>query len=134
MTGYWEKCTQAALALNPLASVRLRRFDIYRDLVGAYTRRELSYPSDIINAFSSVTSAMKKCGSGPFICGIPERALHVGLPWVLAADRLTCCQIASSTLCPNWSWAGWVGLVEWPGYFSRFLLCSLLFWCLKHEQ
>lgn len=84
--------------INPLASARLRRFDgnrwswqsdIYRDLVGAYTRRELSYPSDIINPFSGITGAMKKCGSGPFICGIPEGALHVGLLRVPTTDRLT---------------------------------------------
>lgn len=84
--------------INPLASARLRQvdgngwswqFDIYRDLVGAYTRRESSYPSDIINPFSGVTGATKKCGSGPFICGIPERALHVGLLQVPATDRLT---------------------------------------------
>jgi hypothetical protein len=108
------------LLSNPLA--RMHRFEdkwkgeefaIYSHLVQEYTRRQLSYDSDILNAFSGVAGALTKYGSGEFHYGIPRRAFALALLWYPTA-QLKRRYVDKKPFLPSWAWAGWVGPVKWP--------------------
>ncbi|KAF2489145.1 HET-domain-containing protein [Lophium mytilinum] len=120
-----ENLNGTTLVSNPLVSARLHqydeswswKFDIYRDLVQKYSRRQLSFPSDILNAFYGITKALQKCGSGDFVSGIPRSALNVALLWVPAAPLER--RYINGRHLPSWSWAAWIGAVEWPSNIPR---------------
>jgi hypothetical protein len=90
----------------------------YEELVQMYTRRDLSYPEDILDAFSGVAiqqTTMYKPGAPRenFVYGIPEDFFHIALFWepqeVLQRRR---CSTAKGQYFPSWSWIGWIGPVH----------------------
>ncbi|CAF3511390.1 unnamed protein product [Fusarium graminearum] len=74
----------------------------YMRLVRDYTRRNLSYSSDILNAFAGVEGRLKDVWGSPFHFGLPEKYLHIALMW---RPNDTSTLRMSDMLIPSWSWA-----------------------------
>ena len=88
----------------------------YQDLVQVYSARNLTYPSDILNAFAGFSSVFEDCCGGPIIHGLPLRVLSVALLWCQAKDENGGQRRRGSNghLMPSWSWAGWQGPIKYP--------------------
>ncbi|KAF2830081.1 hypothetical protein CC86DRAFT_403403 [Ophiobolus disseminans] len=86
----------------------------YYNLIGEYTGRELTFESDIIDAFAGITAAIPD----EFFWGVPYSRFGEYLAWTVDRppwdfknfeidQRQNCClQI------PNWSWFGWKGVIS----------------------
>ena len=100
-------------------------FDIYKRLVEKYTTRELSFGGDILNAFAGVFAVLGEHIHGSTLCGLPAAFLDLALLWTPAlplerredvvpgADVTARGGTSESVRCPTWSWAGFVGPVEY---------------------
>lgn len=85
---------------------------IYRNIIAEYCKRYLSFETDVLNALAGISSFMSwsiflDC---PLVMGIPFCSIEVGLFWH-PSERL---RRRTGTEFPSWSWAGWVGMVEYP--------------------
>jgi hypothetical protein len=81
---------------------------IYQRLVEEYSHRELTFPTDMINAFSGFIAIFEECSGGSFVSGIPIPVFCAALLWsgqfgTAAARR----SWNGEALFPSWSWAGW---------------------------
>jgi hypothetical protein len=119
--------------LNPLSYVlpgnlsaqdrRNTTFTAYKHLVSAYTKRHLSYTSDILNAFSGVLAALEQPWNTQFIYGIPEAHFDNALLWQGKDGSITRRgKDSEGHQFPSWSWAGWIGSVE---FVDEKLECQL---------
>ncbi|KAJ5728598.1 uncharacterized protein N7483_003106 [Penicillium malachiteum] len=83
-------------------------FNQYVTQIREYSGRSLTYPDDILNAFSGVMSDMsERHGIKPYH-GIPLSPGGRGLEWM--SER----RLQRRSTFPSWSWAGWIG----PVYYS----------------
>jgi hypothetical protein len=64
-------------------SISIDSFALYGELVHAYSRRILTYPSDASNTFAGISSALEDAISCGFMWGLPEAALDVALLWTV---------------------------------------------------
>jgi hypothetical protein len=112
--------SHALWQMNPIAgSIRsdtesskqskwLRSFEIYARVMSDYTSRQLSYESDILNAFQGLTSAILRLSSGSFFYGLPSISFDHALLWLPLSSNQTR-RILGERRIPSWSWAGWTG-------------------------
>ncbi|OXV05664.1 hypothetical protein Egran_06568 [Elaphomyces granulatus] len=63
---------------------RAKIFTMYSSLVGKYTLRQLSYDSDIINAFLGTFTVLNEFFHSDILCGLPASALDLALLWAPA--------------------------------------------------
>ena len=87
----------------------------YRGHVEEYTKRKLSYPSDILFAFSAIMKELQEKWKTPFLLGHPQRLFNPTLIWshqgqgrrleVLTTHGLSVMQCK----LPSWSWASCMG-------------------------
>lgn len=110
-----------AMRSNPLNEISnaakwlpdLYLFKKYCSLVEVYMSRELSYPEDILKAFSGILSDFERRSRIPFVCGLPEIPFERALLWA-PLERLERRQAQQGNpIFPTWSWVGWVGKVKW---------------------
>jgi hypothetical protein len=99
--------------LNPLIETRFYvpeksqiRFYVYQNLVEQYTSKNMTYSSDILNAFSGIMAAQEAV-YGSFICGLPETVVDMALLWVSLGPHQR--RKAVDQPYPSWSWSGWTG-------------------------
>jgi hypothetical protein len=85
---------------------------IYAGVVTEFTRKKLSFPLDILNAFSGVATTMEKLYSWRMIAGLPESLLVYALLWLPHKPSPCRCQDPGSEF-PNWSWTGWSTEVDY---------------------
>lgn len=105
---------------------------LYYPLVQAYTRRQLTFDLDILNAFAGVSARLQEAYGTPMICGVPRNAIPHALMWIPATRQL--CRRAGPSShglqvsFPSWSWAGWVGPVLYMHRTSMLLqtACSVV--------
>jgi hypothetical protein len=101
----------------------MRSFYLYQILTTNYARRKLTYPSDILNAFSGVMGMLERRGAGPFIYGLPESSLDLALLWthgsVRGIRRRNLGDNSTNTNLPSWTWAAWSGPVRWDLFPPR---------------
>ena len=84
----------------------LHKFSMYAVTVAEYTSRNLTFESDILNAFAGIGSQFTKKMGKPLLHGLPERYFSKALLWEQAKDV----QKREDTLSiPTWSWAAWRG-------------------------
>jgi hypothetical protein len=81
---------------------------VYQKLVEEYSHRELTFPADMINAFSGFIAIFEECSGGSFVSGLPIPVFCAALLWsghfgVSGSRRSWNGEI----LFPSWSWAGW---------------------------
>ena len=86
----------------------------YSELVSKYSGKGLTYPEDVLSAFSGFTNALASTFKGGFLFGIPEIFFDVGLLWKGngALERRTASHIQGDTEFPSWSWMGWKGSIN----------------------
>lgn len=79
----------------------------FTSAVELYTRRELTNPSDILNAFEGVRQVLEKRIGSPIFYGLVEKMMDQSLMWE-STKRLI-----RRRGFPTWSWSGWLGEVQW---------------------
>ncbi|KAI1081003.1 heterokaryon incompatibility protein-domain-containing protein [Whalleya microplaca] len=83
---------------------QIRFYRKYRVIVDDYSRKRLSFGSDILNAFTGITQIVGFILETDFIFGLPERFFLESLLWgpVGALKRRD-----DTPHIPSWSWAAW---------------------------
>jgi hypothetical protein len=89
------------------------RPDDYFDLVTNYAQRQLSYPSDALNAFAGILSMLTDYSNEQFLWGLMTSTFERQLYWVGKAKMRTSLQ---DGYFPTWSWVGWEGDVSFRHY------------------
>ncbi|RMZ88159.1 hypothetical protein DV736_g4617, partial [Chaetothyriales sp. CBS 134916] len=79
----------------------------FRSAVELYTQRELTNPSDILNAFDGVKLVLERRIGSAIYYGLLEVMLDSSLIWE-STKRLR-----HRPNFPTWSWSGWVGEIQW---------------------
>jgi hypothetical protein len=84
----------------------------YARLAEIYTRKNLRYSSDRLNAFAGICSYLSSASSQNFRFGHPEKSLLLSLLWVIPPDRSVgedhdSLPLHRNSLFPSWSWMGW---------------------------
>jgi len=91
----------------------------YGEMVEGFTKRKLSYPEDILDAFTGILVALSKRFGSRFVCALPMAFVDSALLWQpsLAGTPFSrrVCQEGKSIVpyLPSWSWAGWEGEIEY---------------------
>jgi hypothetical protein len=115
--------------------------DLYMALVKRYTLRNLSYPEDVIDAFSAISLSFESHYSTRIQKGIPEPVFLYFLCWLGIKTLRRRKQVLDqplhpSRVFPSWSWVGWEGPIsfvathysndisppEFLSYVSKFVL------------
>jgi hypothetical protein len=95
----------------------LRALLVYDELVKSYSRRQLSYPEDALNAFAGIESALAEALRARFVNGLPAEILDIALLWAATSDS----RVSEATSLtshhrnshfPSWAWAGHSGAVS----------------------
>ena len=85
-------------------------FLLYKDLVTAYTPRNMGNINDKLTAFDGIGKVLERCLNSELIYGLPESLLDLALLW---HPKTMVTQVEGPGF-PSWSWAGWKGAVEFP--------------------
>lgn len=90
-------------------------FPTYCQLIAEYTVRNMSYPSDRLNGISGILSVLDRDGHMDYIHGLPKPVLEAAILWRPQRDltRVPVDPITEKVQWPSWSWAGWIGGVEY---------------------
>ena len=99
--------TGLSLYHNDTNAIRL-----WEGVLEEYTARQLTYPEDILPAFSGVARAFDGRGWGIYCAGIWSNLLPASLYW--RSTTYVSHHRSSEYLAPSWSWASIVGAVETP--------------------
>ncbi|KAI1745251.1 heterokaryon incompatibility protein-domain-containing protein [Xylaria scruposa] len=102
----------------------------YSNYVEQYTRRQLSFPTDILNAFSGFIQEHSRTHHTEFSSGLPKRDFTSALLWIekwhgpkaprphRKSDEPGLQRrhpiSDKGLMLPSWSWAGWEGQVHFP--------------------
>ena len=81
----------------------------YEDLVTNYAPRELSYPSDVFNAFAGVLSMVKTRFNEGFLWGLMTSTFERHLFWTGRSKERV---LLRQKPFPSWSWMAWIGSVS----------------------
>ena len=92
--------------------VRSAVFAEYTKVIEEYTHREISYESDVLNAFAGLLHIFSRFFRCKTLLGLPESLLDVALLWKPTR------QLQRRSGFPSWSWAGWVGRVAYDEPFT----------------
>lgn len=76
-----------------------------------YKKRELTYPEDILRAFSGIAYALSASFPGGFVSGLPAGFFSIALLWRnwKPSSRRKATTAEAQLHIPSWSWAGWEG-------------------------
>jgi hypothetical protein len=75
----------------------------FHQLATSYSRRKLSFSSDILLAFSGITTALSHSFPGGFLFGLPEVAFDVALLWRSSGPASLSSSLGDRSV-PSWSW------------------------------
>ncbi|CAG7560595.1 unnamed protein product [Fusarium equiseti] len=89
-------------------------WDMWNDLVGCYSRRELTFLLDQLPALSGVASRVYGVTESRYLAGIWEDNLPTSLCWVQEDNNDEATPLPKQYLAPSWSWASVVRGVEFP--------------------
>jgi hypothetical protein len=107
-----------------------RGFGFYAEIIQEYSWKGLSYPEDVMNAFTGILSALETHSGWNFTHGLPEQLIDWALLWVPAGrhERRPPPQSGPLLQFPSWSWIGWIGPITFNIAFGHELesLRSLL--------
>lgn len=91
----------------------------YLQYVDEFNSRDFTYPEDVGDAFSGVTTPLTVSFQGGFLYGLPELFFDVALLWVTLGKierRIPTQQNNSKSNLPSWSWMGWRGRIVWRSW------------------
>ena len=84
----------------------------YASLVEQYNRRQVTYDSDIMNAFAGVMTQMRGGFPAGFYGGIPEFYFDICLLWQPRRGLRPRFLTKDTASLPSWSWIGWEGCLR----------------------
>ncbi|ETS84258.1 hypothetical protein PFICI_02283 [Pestalotiopsis fici W106-1] len=90
-------------------------FPAYCQLIAEYTSRNMSYPTDRLNGVGGILSVLDQDGKMDYMYGLPRPLLEAAILWRPQQDltRVPIDPATGRALWPSWSWAGWIGGVEY---------------------
>lgn len=91
----------------------------YFDCVDEYTSRDLSFDSDILDAFAGITNYMSHQFETAFLFGLPERYLIRSMLWGPQDYNVSRPRDAGFAI-PTWSWAAWCGGVQYTTVLGNY--------------
>ncbi|KAF4636107.1 hypothetical protein G7Y89_g1982 [Cudoniella acicularis] len=102
-------------------------YSLCDDLVESYLHRQLSFQSDILNAFSGITQVLGFIRNDAFYWGLPESRFDRYLGWKMYGgsrrNDALCAVNGRQTRFPSWSWTAWFGggqsFIGWSGQTQR---------------
>lgn len=79
----------------------------YEAIIDNYTRRQLSFRSDILNAFAGIGGVLAQSYKTRILFGLPERYFHFALRWAMPPlkDLADWEGENAPSYAPSWSWA-----------------------------
>lgn len=85
-------------------------FDIYTEVIEMYSKRNLSFATDIMHAITGILAVAHDRIGGQMIAGLPSRYVDLAMLWSPAEplDRTTPVGHGGN-IFPTWSWASWTG-------------------------
>lgn len=92
----------------------------YLRIVEEYKTRTLTFKSDILNAFSGISSRLEETLGTKILFGHPRSFLGLSLLWGHAKSMR---EQDKSLRLPSWSWAGWDGPISYNA-FTLFTMSS----------
>ena len=95
-------------------------FRLFANLILEYSRKNLSFPHDVIDAFSGVLEALQGYSNFTFTYGLPEELIDWALMWAPSHEiqRRPSTSPSLSHYFPTWSWVGWVGGMDFNFAFD----------------
>lgn len=85
-----------------------RDFDYYTELIEMYSRRDLSFQSDIVNAVTGMLQVIHNAIGGDLHAGVPSRYIDLVIMWTPAEPLNRTTPVGkSANMFPTWSWAAW---------------------------
>lgn len=87
-----------------------------------YSRKSLSFSSDVSNAFAGIAERLEELTGGNVIHGIPATLLPHALLWANFLPPRQIERRETSTPLPSWSWMAWDGPIEFPLYMQEAML------------
>ncbi|KAJ3538980.1 hypothetical protein NM208_g5667 [Fusarium decemcellulare] len=92
-----------------------QRFNVYRSLAMQYAGRTLTYPSDSLNAFVGILSALRDSFGWRFASALPEQRFDLALLWTpIFRSRLRPREpLAPACRSPTWCWTAWEKNIYW---------------------
>lgn len=91
----------------PTRIFREKPFVQFTSAVELYTRRELTNPVDILDAFAGVQQVLEKRLHTTIYYGLFEVLMDSSLIWESSK------KVVRRPNFPSWSWAGWMGEIQW---------------------
>jgi hypothetical protein len=94
-------------------------FNVYNNLVKAYSNRQITYYSDSLNTFQGILSSFNTSFGWHFISALPENVFDLALLWTpmyIADLRPRESSLRpSNRVCrtPTWCWTSWTGNIYW---------------------
>ena len=91
----------------PTRIFREKPFVQFTSAVELYTRRELTNPNDILNAFEGMQLVLEKRLGEKIYYGALEAMMDSSILWESTKRLLR------RPGFPSWSWSGWIGEIQW---------------------
>jgi hypothetical protein len=104
-------------------------FSAYTSCVELYTRRELEYDKDILLPLRGAFKVFKAYLKTDFFYGLPARILDLAMLWTPSDSS---CSLNKKGSSPSWSWAGWVGSVNYDKPALEGVIDDVLNWTEEH--
>ncbi|KAG0584981.1 hypothetical protein KC19_3G248100 [Ceratodon purpureus] len=93
----------SSMEVSPFTAMPLHNLTVYENAVRDYTAREMTYPSDGLNAFAGLAKTFETALATGFVQGLPQNRLDMALIWTPEQALKRRSGFAS------WSWVGWIG-------------------------
>ncbi|KAF2129553.1 hypothetical protein P153DRAFT_21496 [Dothidotthia symphoricarpi CBS 119687] len=103
-------------------------FEVYSKAVEEYTTRDMALQEDALKALTGVLSYLQTSFRGSFLYGLPDTEIDQALLWRPRDNAIRRKDRTGRYLFPSWSWAGWIGSVE----FEQNLAISRVKWKNPH--
>lgn len=139
-SGRWGQWT---LSRAKIAGIGLM-MQTYENALSEYTYRDVSFPTDILNAFAGIQSVLAQAMETSFFQGLPEIFFDYALCWVPkgAYNRRKSFAVQadfslfdpSNPLFPSWSWAGWETPVNLGFWMASWAYRSEMDWYIVSQK
>lgn len=125
--------------LSPSLQNRMegKAFEKYVLLIREYSSRQMTFPNDVIRAFTGIANALGKYYSGHgFLLGLPQEIFDLAMLWYHTAPAKRRGAIAfkevESVECdwPSWSWTRWITSIDYEDQHVRTSGTSSLRTCI----
>jgi hypothetical protein len=94
-----------------------QQFEIYINIVEQYSKRRLTYPTDILPAFDGISAVFRDRYGWKMHLGLSQNFFFQSLLWTTSSPRQHTTfynhDDSKSYRIPSWTWAGWAGPADY---------------------